>query len=500
MERHEAEAILRDLAAVFSRDGVRPTVTPPIVDPPLPNLEAKYRTLVEQVPAVVFMAYLDRGIGEAYVSPRIEEVMGFTQSEWLEDPVRWYDHIHPEDRPRWSLEAAEMFLTGKPLRSAYRVHSRDGRLVWFQCEVKMVRRDDGRPWFIHGVGFDITELKQAEAALEGERNLLSAVLDTVGALVVVLSPSGAILRFNRMCEHLSGYSFPEVRYRHFWDFFPVVSEARGIRELLRGLRPGEQRAFESDWTTRDGSRRRIAWSNSILPAGGSAPAHVITTGIDITERKQMESALLEVGGRVQRRIGQDLHDGLGQHLTGIAFMSKVLQQQLAESGAPQAPQAGKIVRLVNDAIDRTRELARGLLPVFSEAEGLMSALQQYAAEVEDLFTVSCRFECPEPIPITDLGRATHLYHIAQEAVSNALKHGGPEHILISLSREGGVGTLRLEDDGTGLADLPAGHSGLGLRIMSYRATMVGGSLDIRRRSPTGTAICCRFPIEPEKES
>ena len=494
MDHFEAETILRSLAAVFARDGGRPAVSP-APDPPVPNVEAKYRTLVEQVPAVVFMAYLDRGIGEAYVSPRIEEVMGFTQSEWLEDPVRWYDHIHPDDQHRWSIEAAEMFLTGKPLRSAYRVLSRDGRLVWFQCEVKMVRRDDGRPWFIHGVGFDITELKEAEGALESERNLLSAVLDTVGALVVVLSPSGAIIRFNRTCEQISGYSFPEVRGRYFWDLFPVADEARGMRELLRELRPGQPRTFESDWTARDGSRRRIAWSNSLLPAGETSPAHVITTGLDITERKRMETALLEVGGRVQRRIGQDLHDGLGQHLTGIAFMSKVLEQQLADAQAPQAPHAGKIVRLVNDAVNRTRELARGLLPVFSDAEGLMSALQQYAAEVEDLFTVSCRLECAEPILITDLSRATHLYHIAQEAVNNALKHGGPDHILIALARDAGAGALRIEDDGIGIPELSDGHAGLGLRIMSYRATMVGGSLDVRRRTPRGTTICCRFPLE-----
>ena len=188
MEQSEAEAILRDLAAVFSRDGSLVSGGPAPADPPTPNVEAKYRTLVEQVPAVVFMAYLDRGIGEAYVSPRIEEVMGFSQVEWLEDPIRWYDHIHPDDQHRWSVEAAEMFLTGRPLRSAYRVLARDGHLVWFQCEVKMVRREDGRPWFIHGVGFDITELKETEVALAGARNLLSAVLDTVGAQVVVLSP------------------------------------------------------------------------------------------------------------------------------------------------------------------------------------------------------------------------------------------------------------------------------------------------------------------------
>ena len=120
------------------------------------------------------------------------------------------------------------------------------------------------------------------------------------------------------------------------------------------------------------------------------------TGIDITERKRMEKALLEISAREQRQIGQDLHDGLGQHLTGIAFMSKVLAQQLAEERAGQAGHAAKIVRLVNEAIDKTRELARGLVPVFSDAEGLVSALRQWAGEVEDLFHVSCTVNCAEP--------------------------------------------------------------------------------------------------------
>src|ERR1700730_7116166 len=147
----EAEEILQGLAGVFSRHHDRTTARrvayPP--EPPdqgwskdddaqLPNLEARYRALVEQIPAVVFMAYLDRGIGEAYVSPQIEATLGFSQEEWLEDPVRWYSHIHPDDKQRWSTEAAEMFLTGNPLRSAYRVGSRDGRVIWFHCAAKMI--------------------------------------------------------------------------------------------------------------------------------------------------------------------------------------------------------------------------------------------------------------------------------------------------------------------------------------------------------------------------
>ena len=147
-------------------NGSKPAATdsrPPVPD--LSNHAARYRTLVEQIPAIVFMAYLDQGIGEAYVSPHIEKLLGYTQEEWLDDPVRWFEHIHPDDKVRWSIEAASMFIKGDPLRSVYRVLARDGRVIWFHCEVKMVHRDDGVPWFIHGVAIDVTELKEAEAEL-----------------------------------------------------------------------------------------------------------------------------------------------------------------------------------------------------------------------------------------------------------------------------------------------------------------------------------------------
>ena len=141
-----AEAILNELASTYLNDKdiarslgavhhlVQGFDQASVSDAHLPNLEAKYRALVEQLPAVVFMAYLDRGIGEAYVSPQIEATLGFSQAEWLEDPVLWYRQVHPEDKNRWSMEAAEMFLSGKPLRSAYRVIARDGRVLWFHCE------------------------------------------------------------------------------------------------------------------------------------------------------------------------------------------------------------------------------------------------------------------------------------------------------------------------------------------------------------------------------
>ncbi len=505
----DAEAILQSLAALYPNhplpglvggpaDAAHPSWSAPS-DETLPILEARYRTLLEQMSAIVFMAYLDRGIGEAYVSPQIEATLGFSQQEWLEDPVRWYAQIHPDEKQRWSREAAHMLLTGEPLRSVYRVLARDGHVVWFNCEAKMVRRADGTPWFIQGVGFDITDLKRAEAALQEERNVLSAILDTVGALVVVLDPSGRVARFNRACELTTGYLFREVQGRFIWDLFMVPDEVDPFKATLAELRCGRTPGnYDTFWVTRLGAQRRISWSSTVLPRSDGSVEYIIATGIDITERQRLQKTILEISDQEERRIGQDLHDGLGQHLTGIAFLSKVLEQKLADQQLPEAADADKILVLVNEAINKTRELARGLLSVVSDEHGLTSALRQIAVDVEDLFRITCQFQCDRPLEIEDLNAATHLCHIAREAVNNAIKHGGAKTIAIELSAVNGSGVLAIRDDGAGFLPVSTNEAGMGLHIMRYRASMIGGALHIEKNGEKngrrGAVVRCLFPL------
>jgi signal transduction histidine kinase len=213
---------------------------------------------------------------------------------------------------------------------------------------------------------------------------------------------------------------------------------------------------------------------------------------DISDRKRLEKEVLQISDLEQCRIGQDLHDGLCQQLAGLELMSEVLEQKLARKSKTEAAQAAKIAAGVRAAIGDTRRLARGLSPVDVESNGLMSALQELASNTEKLFHVTCRFECPQPVLVRDHAAATHLYRIAQEAINNAIKHGKARHIALRLRAQKNQASLTVTDDGCGFVAKLEEASGMGLRIMKYRAGMIGASLEIRRANGRGTLVACLF--------
>jgi signal transduction histidine kinase len=191
-----------------------------------------------------------------------------------------------------------------------------------------------------------------------------------------------------------------------------------------------------------------------------------------------------------------LHDSACQQLTGATLAGQVLEEKLAALQLPLARDAGEVVALVELGIDLSRKLAKGLHPVEMEADGLMLALEEYAAAASGLFKVACRFECDSPVLIHDPATAGHLYRIAQEAVGNAIKHGKAKNILIRLEVGEESTVLSIKDDGVGLPEPLPEKRGIGLRIMAHRAAMIDSQFAVRRDDAGGTVVTCELRATP----
>jgi len=385
----EAESTLLELAAAFPLlDSIAERVTVATADSgkapdvTLSEVDARYRTLVEQIPAVVFMAYLDKGIGEAYVSPQIEEMLGFTQEEWLNDPVRWYQQIHPDDKARWSIEAAGLFMSGQPLKSLYRVLARDGHVVWFHCEAKMVRNEVGQPWFIHGVAFDISELKRAEAA-----------------------------------------------------------------------------------------------------------------GFEYAERlKFLSRRLMEVQEAERRNIALELHDEIGQLLTGLKLTLEMGARLPAEEVGNGLAKARA---LVNELMVRVRNLSLDLRPAMLDDLGLLPALlwhfEHYTAQTQVRVNfkhsgLERRRFAPEV--------ETAAYRLVQEALTNVARHAQVPEAMVRLSTHPQTLLIEIEDRGRGfdVEKVLTVSKTSGLAGMRERAVLLGGSLTIESQPDAGTHLTAELSI------
>jgi signal transduction histidine kinase len=217
---------------------------------------------------------------------------------------------------------------------------------------------------------------------------------------------------------------------------------------------------------------------------------------EMQERKRVEKELLETTEREQRRIGQDLHDSLGQHLTGTALVGHSLGQKLAGKFLPEANEANRLVELVEEAIELTRTLARGLHPMEMSGEKLVDSFQALAAHISEQFKIACEFECLQMPLLRDVNVSTHLYRIAQEAINNAVRHGRAKKIEIAIEALENEIVLTITDDGLGLTAKSQKESGMGLRSMAYRAEMMGGVFNIENLKP-GARVSCVVPMNDD---
>ena len=251
--------------------------------------------------------------------------------------------------------------------------------------------------------------------------------------------------------------------------------------------------YTTEWLRLWEAIMRFMFFSLVMAAGWTFKKHRdnIRARLELLERAQrLEEEIITISEREQERIGRDLHDEVCQYLAAIGFTASMLKQQLESQSHSLAQSAGDIASLLQDAAMRTRDLARGLSPVDRDEGGLQSALEELASTTSRLAGISCSIICPETLPITENIQSIHLFRIAQEALSNAMKHGHAKSVVIALEASDGTCSLRVSDDGVGFNPLPGERKGMGLSIMRYRARMISGKIEIQSNSPTGTVVVC----------
>jgi len=332
-------------------------------------------------------------------------------------------------------------------------------------------------------GVEIVRLR--EALLRSEE-FNQALLGTISDLIFEVRKDGLILNLHAPKDNEFALTPETVVGHRIMDLLTTHVGQLAMHYLEKAFRTGATQTFSCQYLLP--GKLRYFETRICLRGGGTALAVVR----DVTDRETLEKEVVESSNRVQTRIGQDIHDGLGQHLTGITFLSRALEKNLAAKNLPEAAEAAEISKLVIEALSQTRNLARGLFPVEVESTRLCQSFRELASTAEQLFHISCSVECDSNLVVNNKNASTHLFRLAQEAINNAVKHGKAHRVSLLLGTAGDKAVLRITDDGVGFPPENARRTGLGLRIMTYRAQKVGGTLDIQPGQHGGTVVSCTF--------
>lgn len=329
---------------------------------------------------------------------------------------------------------------------------------------------------------------QVEAALK-ERYV--DLFENANDMVFTHDLDGVITSINKTGERLLQRSRAAVVKRNLIEFLAEDQQSAARQWLGQVVTGADLPAAEWDFINAAGQRVKLEISARIIEQNGR---QVEIEGIarDITERRRLERELLEVSNREQRRIGHDLHDGVCQQLAAISYLLDILGDRLQEKGAPEANEAERIGSLINETNAQARGVARGLFPVRLEEHGLVLALEELAASASNRYRITCRFVCQVAPVNVDNEVELHLYYIVQEALLNAVNHGKATSVIVTLAADGDRLKLTVEENGTGFDPSSSGRSGMGIRIMRYRAKVIGATLELQSQINQGTQITCVF--------
>jgi PAS domain S-box-containing protein len=334
----------------------------------------------------------------------------------------------------------------------------------------------------------IRQQRDVEATLK-ER--YQDLFENANDMVYTHDLDGHLTSINLAGERLLGCKREELHLRNLVDFISEEQRQSASQWVIQIVGGEALSPVEWDFIPATGGRIRLEISARLIEREGRRP-EVEGVARDVTEHRRLEKEILEISTREQHRIGHDLHDGICQQLAGICFLSEILFNKLSQEKHPETEAVKKLTGLVNSVNKETRGVARGLFPVRLEENGLVSALKELANNTGAFFNTKCEFHLEALVTIRDHTVAQQLYYIAQESILNAVKHGKAQHIQIFLKDGVDRCVLTVRDNGRGLPANPGEPSGMGLRIMNYRARLVNATLQVNNHAEGGVEVVCQL--------
>ncbi|MFL6529021.1 MAG: PAS domain S-box protein [Chthoniobacterales bacterium] len=492
--------------------------------------EERFRTVADNVPQVI---WTNDAQGTAnYFNRRWYEYSGLSYEESA--GRGWEVIVHADDAPASVEQWKQALKNGEVFDAEYRLRNADGDYRWFiGRNVPLRQNGEVLGWF--GTATDIDDLKQAQARTrEIDERFHLLVEGTPDYAMFLLDPGNVITFWSSGAQKVFGWTAEEAVGQGGDIIFIAEDKAKGAVEEELGIAIERGRAPDRRWHKRkDGSRlwadgimRRInrkdgslrgfakicrdatdqrAIEDALRHSKDEMEQRVLERTRDLlvtnkelertmSQRQQLEKELLEISEREKRRIGEDLHDMVCQELTATALFLKSSAKQVAEESPAAAKTLDESAQIVNRNVGVTRDLARGLQPAELKGSGLRQALRALSDQACEANKVKCHFKASRNVRVTDDTIALTIYRIAQEAVTNALKHAEAKNILITLDRNEEHVCVTVEDDGKGFPRSRKGK-GLGLHIMRYRANALGGELVIEKRKRGGTEVRCKLPVK-----
>jgi len=432
--------------------------------------------------------------GEFYLSPRWKEMLGFLDNELPNHPDSFFKRVHPDelaqvqDAVQAHLELNEVF------NIELRLRTKSGGYRWVHARGEVEWNEKGQATHMAGTISDITERRHVQELFKRQQELNKALVKHTSALIVVLNEESRVVYINPAFEKQMGYELAEIAHRPLWEsgMMGAVEKPRA-KERFRLLLAGQDvPPVELRLRAKNGEWHILELQPTATHRADGTIDRIILTYTDLTERARLQHEVLRISEREQATIGHNLHDGVGQTMTGIASMLEHLESGLE---GEHKKQAARIRELMQQSVAEVRRMSHGLSPVAVQLRGLAGGLQLLAETIRTNYRASAVCEIDPAIDIADSEKETHLYRIAQESVNNALRHGGAKEVRLSLQRvTANECELRIEDNGAGMKNNgKSKNPGVGMSVMKYRANLIGGEVEIVSRPKRGVSVVCRFP-------